>query len=57
MCISTTTLLSSLLISSITYFVLNSILMAVVFALKTGKSLLTMWWNDYSWITLAYAAG
>ena len=54
--LNSATLLTSLLLFSLVYFVFNSSLLAIHQALKTGKSLVALWWTNYSWASLTYAA-
>ncbi len=51
-----TTLFAALLIFSATHFMLHSLLMAVVYALKKRTALLPLWWASYSWASLTYMA-
>ena len=50
------TLLTALLLFSFVHFVLNTLLLATHIALKQRKPPLTLWWANYSWISLTYAA-
>jgi diguanylate cyclase (GGDEF)-like protein/putative nucleotidyltransferase with HDIG domain len=50
------TLLASLLLFSVAYFLLNSLLTAVHQALKKRTSLLELWWTNYFWTSLTYMA-
>lgn len=52
----TPALLAALLVFSITYFLLNSILMASLFSLKKGVPLFKLWWENYAWAGLTYSA-
>ena len=51
-----TTLFAALLIFSSTHFMLHSLLMAIVYALKKRTALLPLWWASYSWASLTYMA-
>ena len=51
-----TALFTGLLIFSSTYFMLNSLLMATVYALKKRTPLFPLWWASYSWTSLTYMA-
>ncbi|MGA9773882.1 MAG: HD domain-containing phosphohydrolase [Blastocatellia bacterium] len=51
-----TALFAALLIFSSTHFLLNSLLMAIVYALKKRTALLPLWWASYSWASLTYMA-
>jgi diguanylate cyclase (GGDEF)-like protein/putative nucleotidyltransferase with HDIG domain len=54
--LSSTSLLTTLLLFSLVFFLLNSLLMAVHQALKMRESLLALWWANYSWAGLTYVA-
>ena len=51
-----TSLLIAVLIFSIVYFLINSLLTAIHYALKKRLRLLTFWWGNYSWTILTYGA-
>ncbi len=51
-----TALFTGLLIFSSTHFMLNSLLMATVYALKKRTPLFPLWWASYSWTSLTYMA-
>lgn len=50
------TLLGSLLLFSLIHFFLNSMLMAIIPALKKGLPLFKLWWKNYAWVGLTYCA-
>jgi diguanylate cyclase (GGDEF)-like protein/putative nucleotidyltransferase with HDIG domain len=50
------TLLSALLLFSLLYFLLNSLLVAIHQALKGRVSLMQVWWTNYLWTGLTCAA-
>ena len=50
------TLLAALLVFSLVYFLLNSLLFASIFALKQRTSLFKLWWSNYSWASVTYVA-
>lgn len=54
--LSSSMLLAALLICSITYFLCNTGMMALLFALKKKTSLFRLWWDNYAWAGLTYAA-
>src|SRR6185369_7944246 len=49
---TSTTLLLTLLLFSLAHFILNSLLTAIVYALKKRTPLLPLWWASYSWTSL-----
>ena len=51
-----TSLLTTLLLFSLVFFLLNSMLMAVHQSLKRRESLFALWWANYSWAGLTYVA-
>lgn len=53
---NTATLLLSLLLFSLVYFLLNSFLLATLYSLKRKVSLLSIWWSGYSWVWMTFAA-
>ncbi|MEW6130433.1 MAG: EAL domain-containing protein [Acidobacteriota bacterium] len=52
----TATLLTSLLFFSTTYFVLSSFLLTLLHALKKQVLPFKLWWTNYSWTGLTFAA-
>jgi diguanylate cyclase (GGDEF)-like protein/putative nucleotidyltransferase with HDIG domain len=50
------TLLASLLLFSVVYFILNSSLVVTLHCLKKGARPLGVWWSQYSWTSLTYVA-
>jgi diguanylate cyclase (GGDEF)-like protein/PAS domain S-box-containing protein len=52
----TAPLMVLLLIFAAVYFVLNTLLIAANAALKQRKPLLRLWWTNFSWVWLTYAA-
>jgi diguanylate cyclase (GGDEF)-like protein/putative nucleotidyltransferase with HDIG domain len=54
--LGSTSLLTTLLLFSLVFFLLNSLLMAVHQSLKRRESLLALWWENYSWAGLTYVA-
>jgi diguanylate cyclase (GGDEF)-like protein/putative nucleotidyltransferase with HDIG domain len=50
------TLLAALLLFSLVYFTLNTVLLAASYALKQRKPLLPLWWSNYCWTGTTYAA-
>ncbi|HVF91233.1 MAG TPA: HD domain-containing phosphohydrolase [Blastocatellia bacterium] len=51
-----TMLLTALLLFSILYFSLNTLLLASSYALKQRKALFPLWWSNYCWTSVTYAA-
>jgi putative nucleotidyltransferase with HDIG domain len=54
--LSGTSLLITLLLFSLVFFLLNSLLMAVHQSLKKRESLFKLWWSNYYWAGLTYVA-
>jgi len=54
--LNSASLLATLLVISLVYFLLNSLLFASIFALKQRTSLFALWWENYSWTSVTYAA-
>jgi diguanylate cyclase (GGDEF)-like protein/putative nucleotidyltransferase with HDIG domain len=50
-------ILPSLFVFAVTYFALNSWLIALVISLETRISPLTVWWNNFAWLSLNYFCG
>ncbi len=50
------TFLTGLLLFSLAYFLLNSVLAAIHQSLKGRTSLIKLWWTNYVWASLTYAA-
>lgn len=53
---SSATLLAALLAFSVCYFILNSLFVTTLDALKKHSSLFTLWRQNYSWASLTYIA-
>jgi len=53
---TSSTLLAALLVFSIAYFFCNSVLTASLLALKKKTPLFRLWWDNYAWAGLTYAA-
>ncbi|HYP25172.1 MAG TPA: HD domain-containing phosphohydrolase [Blastocatellia bacterium] len=54
--LNSTMLLTAFLLFSLLYFALNTGLLASSYALKQRKSLLPLWWSNYCWTSITYAA-
>jgi diguanylate cyclase (GGDEF)-like protein/putative nucleotidyltransferase with HDIG domain len=54
--LNTATLLTALLLFSLVHFLLNSLLMTAHQAIKGRAPMLPLWWANYSWASLTYAA-
>jgi diguanylate cyclase (GGDEF)-like protein/PAS domain S-box-containing protein len=54
--LSSAMLLAALLLFALTHFFLNSLLLAITISLKQRTPLLPLWWGNYSWSSLTYAA-
>jgi diguanylate cyclase (GGDEF)-like protein/putative nucleotidyltransferase with HDIG domain len=50
-------ILPSLFLFALTYFGLNSWLIAFVISIETRLSPLTVWWNNFAWLSLNYFCG
>jgi len=48
--------LVGLLVCSLVYFFLNTMLTAFLIALKKGESVLRLWWENYAWVAMTYTA-
>ena len=50
-------ILPSLFLFSLTYFALNSGLIALVISIETRLSPLSVWWHNFAWLSLNYFCG